>query len=61
MEVVKVIKIRYAPSIRWSQRNKLSGYFKLLKKRIKQFLISLSGNELSEMLNDVLGSNNLLS
>ena len=54
MEVVKVIKIRYAPFIRWSQRNKSSGYFKLLKKRIKQFL------ELSQMLNDVLGSNNLL-
>ena len=54
MEIIRLLKIRYAQSLRWNSRNKKSSYFNVLKKRIKRFLISLSGNDLPSMILDIL-------
>ena len=43
--------------MQWSLRDKKSTNHKRLKKRISEFLISLSGNDLIEMILDVIGKN----
>ena len=59
MEIIRLLKIRYAQSLRWNNRNKKSSYFSVLKKRIRSCLISLSGNDLPSMLLDILEKDDL--
>jgi hypothetical protein len=54
MEVIKILRNKYDPSLVWSKRSRDDQHFKNLKQRIKAFLMSVSGNDLVSMLNDVL-------
>ena len=55
MNVSRVLLNAYNIAMRWSNRPKTNGgYFSILKQRIRSFLLSLSGNDLTSMLCDVL-------
>jgi hypothetical protein len=59
MEVTRIINKNYQPTVRWSYRNKRSGYFNTLKQRFKRFINSLSGNDLASMIVDILNKEEL--
>ncbi len=54
MSIIRVLSNVYNLATRWSTRANTNGYFRLLKQRIRQFLINLSGDEITDMLKDVL-------
>jgi hypothetical protein len=59
MEVTRILNRNYPPTGQWSNRNKKSGYFSKLRQRIRIFLNSLSGNDLSSMIADILNKDEL--
>lgn len=54
MQIIRILNQQFLPAKNWSYRNKTSRKFKLLVLKIKGFLNLLSGNELVNMINDVL-------
>jgi hypothetical protein len=54
MSVTRILLNAYNFATRWSDRENTTGYFKILKQRVRRFLISLSGDDVSSMLSDVL-------
>ena len=59
MDGIRILNNNYNPSIVWSNRARENQYFRELKQRIKRFLLSVSGNDLVAMLNDVLDVNEI--
>ena len=59
MEITKALNTSYATATKWSNRSKTSGHFDRLKKKIESFLLQLSGNDLSAMIEDVLKNRDL--
>lgn len=59
MEITKALNNNYATATKWSNRSKTSGHFDRLKKKIEFFLVQLSGNDLSAMIEDVLKNRDL--
>jgi hypothetical protein len=57
MDVIRILNNDFNRAVVWSTRHKSSPNFRLLKQKIKLFLINLSGNDLISMLNDVLEEN----
>jgi len=54
MQIIRILNQEFLPAKNWSNRNKTSTKFKLLIHKIKGFLNLLSGNELVNMIIDVL-------
>ena len=57
MLVTRVVRTNYNPSMRWSLRNKWSGYSSILRRNTRRFLRSLYGNDIVSMLDNVLTIN----
>lgn len=52
--IYKILRTPLTNVIEWSERNEKAGNVRRLKKRIRQFLINLSGNDLITMLSSIL-------
>ena len=59
MQIIRALNNQYTASKNWSQRNKTSSKFKILIFKIKRFLNLLSGNDLINMIKDILSEEEL--
>ena len=59
MHASRILNQDYIDEPAWTTRNKTSGSFYRLKQKIKRLLISLSGNDVSSMIKDVLTADEL--
>ena len=60
MQILRVLNNQYNPGKNWSQRNKTSSKFKILIRKIKNFLNLMSGFDLLNMIKDLLTEEELL-
>jgi hypothetical protein len=61
MQILRVLNNQYNAGKNWSQRNKTSSKFKILIRKIKNFLNFMSGYDLLNMIKDLLSEEEIMN
>jgi hypothetical protein len=61
MQILRVLNNQYNAGKNWSQRNKTSSKFKILIRKIKNFLNLMSGYDLLNMIKDLLSEEEIMN